>query len=168
MKIVCDFCKTEYSLDRIPSTSVKCAVCGHTWVPRRPLKQNLVLKFLAALCALIAACVFAVVVIVNYQSHIEKKKPIIARIDKNGVNVIVEEGVEYISVSGAVINQSEDIYGVPNINIISYDKDKKQIAKQTFLPPATLLEPNSSVGFKYILNVDPQIVQKVDVELKDM
>jgi len=168
MKIVCDFCKTEYSLDKIPSVPVKCAVCGHTWVPHRPIKQNLVLKFFAALCALIAACVFAAVAIINYQTHLDKKKPLIARLDKDGVNIVLNNGVEKLSVTGSVVNQSQDIYGIPNIVIVSYDKNKEQIAKQTFLPPATLLEPNSFIDFEYVLTVDPKNVQKVDVELKGM
>ena len=65
MKIKCDFCKTEYTLDKTPSAPVKCAVCGHVWAVSRPNRRGAVMAFIAAICALLSAIVFAVAVFVR-------------------------------------------------------------------------------------------------------
>lgn len=168
MKIVCDFCKTEYNLDRAPNAPVKCAVCGHTWMPRRSLNQNTTIKFIAALCAFIAACVFAVAVILSYRDNTKNIKPLVASINQKDVHIIVDEnGNNKIFVSGDITNNTDDIYGLPNIIIVSYDNANNELSRQTFMPPATLLEAKTTVTFNHVLSVDPTNVKRVAIELKE-
>lgn len=167
MKIVCDFCKTEYNLDKIPASSVKCAVCGHVWTPRRPFHQNTIIKFIAALCAFIAACIFAFAVIVNMQNKSNKNKPLVATIDEKNIHLVADEnGNNRLFVSGGITNTTDDIYGLPNLIIISYDAFNNVLSRQTFMPPATLLEAKTTVTFNHILSVDPTNVKRVTIELK--
>lgn len=169
MKTICDFCKTEYSLDKMPNSPIKCAVCGHVWMPRRPLRQNTWLKFLAAVCALVAACVFSFVVIVHFQNSKDKHKPIIATIDEHSIHIVVDEnGNNRIFVSGNIKNTTDDIYGLPNLIILSYDAHDNVLSRQTFIPPSTLIEPKTTIAFNHVLSVDPTNVKRVAIELKDL
>ena len=167
MKIVCDFCKTEYTLDKHPTTPVKCAVCGHVWTPRVPFRHNATIKLIAAICALIAACIFSVVVVFNVSSG-ASKKPLITKIDEKNIHTVVDEsGNKRIFVSGDITNTTDDIYGLPNIVIISYDAHGNVLSRQTFTPPATLLESKTTVTFNHMLSVDPTNVKRLSVELKE-
>ena len=168
MKAVCDFCKTEYILDKVPNGAVKCAVCGHVWTPRRSLRQNSVMKFIAALTAFAAAVVFSFVVIVGFQNDKTRKKPLIASIDEKNVHIIVDEnGNNRIFVSGNITNNTDDIYGLPNIIIVSYDALDNVLSRQAFIPPVTLLDSRTTVTFNHMLSVDPANVKRVSVELKE-
>lgn len=168
MKTVCDFCKTEYTLDKYPNLPVKCAVCGHTWVVRRPIYQNTTMKFLAAMCAFIAACVFSFVVILNAHTVSSHKKPLVARIDEKSIHIVSDaNGDPRIFVAGDITNNTDEIYGLPNIVIISYDDHDNIVARQNFLPPSTLLEAHSTVTFNHLLNVDTKNVKRVSIELKE-
>lgn len=166
MKTVCDFCKTEYNLDRVPNTPVKCAVCGHVWTPRVPFRQKVMIKFIAAICAFIAACIFSFVVIVNF-SGAKHNQPLITKIDEKNIHIVTDEnGNERIFVSGDITNTTDDIYGLPNIIIVSYDAMGNVLSRQTFMPPATLLESKTTVTFNHMLSVDPKNVKRLSVELK--
>ena len=165
MKITCDFCKTEYMLNERPNGSVKCAVCGHVWTPRVPLRQNVIVKIIAPLCALIAACIFSFVVVVNY--HTKENKPLVTKIDEKNIHIVKDEnGNNRIFVSGDITNTTNDIYGLPNIIIVSYDENNNVLSRQTFLPPSTLLESKTTVTFNYMLSVNPTSVKRLSVELK--
>ena len=169
MKINCDFCKTEYTLNKIPNTPVKCAICGHVWVPYKKFVGNSVwLKFVVILCALIAAGIFSFVAIVKFQNSSVKNRPLVASIDQQNVHLIKDDkGNDRIFVSGNITNNTEDIYGLPNIIIVSYDVANNVLSRQSFTPPATLLEPKTTVTFNQILSVDPTKVKRVSVELKE-
>lgn len=165
MKIVCDFCKTEYTLTKKPITSVKCAVCGHVWTPHIPISHKTLMKFLASFCALIAASIFSFVVFVNNGSKTEALVPII---DEKNIHIVADEnGNNRIFVSGDITNTTDDIYGLPNIIIVSHDEENNVLSRQTFLPPATLLEGKTTVTFNYVLSVNPTSVKKLTVELKE-
>lgn len=166
MKTVCDFCKTEYTLAKRPSVPVKCAVCGHVWMPRVPFSQKTLIKFIAALCAFIAACIFSFVVIVNFKNS--GNKPLITKIDDKNIHLVLDEnGNNRIFVSGDITNTTDDIYGLPNIIIISYDAKDNILSRQTFVPPATLIEAKTTVTFNYMLSVSPENVKRLTVELKE-
>ena len=169
MKIVCDFCKTEYSLTKYPNTPIKCAVCGHVWSPRQSFSaKSIWLKLLVVVCALIAACVFSFVAIVKFQNSSVKNRPLVARLDEKNVHIIRDEaGKNRIFVSGDITNNTDDIYGLPNIIVVSYDAANNVLSRQSFIPPATLLEPRNTVTFNHILSVDPTNVKRVSVELKE-
>ena len=167
MKIVCDFCKTEYILNKRPNTPVKCAVCGHVWMPRVPFAQKSLIKFIAAACALIAACIFSFVVVMNFKDSGSKNKPLVPKIDEKNIRIVVDEnGNNRIFVSGDITNTTNDIYGLPNIIIISYDAVGNVLSRQTFMPPATLLEAKTTVTFNHLLSVDPTNVKRLSIELK--
>ncbi len=166
MKTVCDFCKTEYSLESFPKGAVKCAVCGNVWTVVKPIRKNAFLTFIAALCALLAAIVFAVVAVTKHQINVIEKEPLVAEIQE--INTINDEnGRERFVVSGIVRNRSEHIYGAPNLIINTYDENGKIIDRQKFLPPATLLDSGSVVNFGHILSVPTQNVKKISVELEN-
>ena len=167
MKITCDFCKTEYTLDRAPNSPVKCAVCGHVWTPRVPFRQNATMKLIAAICAFIAACIFCLVVVLNISGG-PKNKPLITKIDEKNIHMVTNEaGNKRIFVSGDITNTTNDIYGLPNIVIVSYDEHDNVLSRQAFVPPSTLLEPKTTVTFNYMLSVDPTHVKRLSVELKE-
>jgi hypothetical protein len=167
MKITCDFCKTEYTLDKRPNSSVRCAVCGHVWSPRVPFRHNATLKLIAALCAFVAACVFSFVVIFNFSDR-SGGGPLITKIDDKNIHVITDEsGAQKIFVSGDITNTTDDIYGLPNIVIVSYDVHDNVLSRQAFVPPSTLLEPKTTVTFNHVLSVDPTHVKRLSVELKE-
>ena len=168
MKTVCDFCKTEYTLDRIPNTPVKCAVCGHVWTPRVPFRQNATMKLIAAICALIAACIFSLVVVFNFSSKNTGNKPLVTKIDDKNIHLIEDEtGNKRIFVSGDITNTTDDIYGLPNIVIIAYDEHDNVLSRQAFTPPATLLEAKTTITFNHMLSVNPANVKRLSVELKE-
>ena len=167
MKTVCEFCKTEYSLERAPNMPVKCAVCGHVWTPRVPFRQKTFMKFIAAVCAFIAACIFSFVVIVNFSGN-KKQSALVTKIDEKNIHTVSDEnGNKRIFVSGDITNTTDDIYGLPNIIIISFDAAGNVLSRQTFLPPATLLEAKTTVTFNHMLSVDPTNVKRLSVELKE-
>ena len=147
MKITCDFCNTEYTLDKMPNTPVRCAVCGHVWSPRIPFRQRATMKLIAAICAFIAACIFCAVVVLNF-SNPSNTKPLITTIDEKNIHIVTDEnGAKRIFVSGDITNTTNDIYGLPNIVIVSYDANDNVLSRQAFVPPSTLLEPRTTVTF---------------------
>jgi len=167
MKIVCDFCKTSYTLSSAPNGPVKCAVCGHTWTPYRPLVGRTFIKFIAALCALISVCIFAFVVVVEVNNRAEKRKPLVAGMDEKNVRVVKDEnGIDRIFVSGNVKNNTDDLYGMPNIEIVSYGEKNNVLSRQTFLPPTPLIDAKTTITFNYVLSVETKNVRRVAVELK--
>ena len=167
MKTVCDFCKTEYALDAVPTGPVKCAVCGHTWVVPRPARSNSVLVFIASLCALLSAIVFAVVVLYKNEMHEIQNHPLVSELN-DVTRVTDESGTERFQVTGRVVNRSDQIYGVPGLVVVSYDSDDNVIARQRFMPPATLLDAGDDVSFTHVLSVPIDNVDKIRVKLETM
>ena len=167
MKTICDFCKTEYSLDRVPNGPVKCAVCGHTWNVSMPPRRGSVLVFIAAVCALLAAVVFAVAVL--YQNRVAEiqEKPLIAELVDVTTTTDDDDVMRFV-VSGRVVNRSDQIYGVPGLVVVSYDSDDNVIARQRFMPPATLLDAGDDVSFTHVLSVPIDNVDKIRVKLETM
>ncbi len=164
MKTTCDFCKTEYSLDRAPTTPVRCAICGNVWRVARPNRRNTLMTFIAALCALLAALVFAGVVLTRHQIQEIQRAPLVATV--TGLDTITDDaGNPRFVVSGAVHNRSDEIYGVPDLIIVSYDDDDNVIARQKFMPSATLLDPGASVEFSHTLTAPISGIKKVGAVL---
>ena len=167
MKIKCDFCKTEYTLSKIPATPVKCAICGHMWMVKTPSKKNQLFVFLAALSALLSAIIFAVVVVTHYRSNNDSKSPLVASIVKTEL-APDGNGVNHFIVSGIIENVSDEIYGAPNIIIETYDGDGKRInAAEQFSPPVTLLDAGARAGFVYTVRAPSAGVKKITVKLGD-
>ena len=78
-----------------------------------------------------------------------------------------KDGNKQIFVSGDITNTTDDIYGLPNIVIISYDQDDNVVSREAFIPPVTLLEAKTTVTFNHILSVNPARVKRLSVELKE-
>ena len=106
MKTVCDFCKTEYILERAPSTPVKCAVCGHVWMPRKQISQKTMIKFIAAICAFIAACIFSFVAIVSFSGN-GRNQALVTKIDEKNIHTILDEKGEPKEILCSYIPQSK-------------------------------------------------------------
>ena len=167
MKTKCDFCKTEYALSSVPTCPVKCAVCGHVWrVPARP-RKNTWLMFFASVCALLSAIVFAIAVITHHQASHRPVGPLVASV--SGVETTTDDtgAVRYI-VSGTISNISSDIYGVPDLIIVSLDDKNNILARQKFMPSATLLDAGASVDFSHVLAPLPKGVTKIVAKLAEL
>lgn len=166
MKTKCTFCETEYTLSSAPAAPVQCALCGHVWTVVLPRRRNSFLVFIAALCALLAAAIFAFVVITHHQVSHVKNNPLVAQI--SGIHTVVDAfGASHFVVSGRVTNQSDEIYGVPDLLIVSRDDAGNIVAQQKFMPSATLLAAGDSVEFSHTLSAPTTGVKKVTVELKE-
>ena len=164
MKIKCDFCKTEYSIDGMPSMPVKCAICGHTWRVVAENRKNAWLMFFASLCALLSAIIFTVAVITQHQAKKAVQGPLIATVE-SVTTTTDEHGVKHIVVNGNVTNVSEQIYGVPDLLIVSTDANGNVLAQQKFMPSATLLDSGASVRFSHMLSQQPNGVKKISAKL---
>ena len=167
MKIKCDFCKTEYSVDGVASTPVKCAICGHTWTVAATPRKNTWLMFFASLCALLSAIIFTVAVITQHQARNAKRGPLIAEII-NIETTTDEAGATHVVVNGSITNVSDSIYGVPDLYIVSSDDRGRVLAKQKFMPSATLLDSGATVNFSHILAPQPAGVKKISAHLAEM
>lgn len=166
MKIICDFCKTEYNVNSAPGVAVKCAVCGHVWRTAPPSRRGVWMVFLASLCALLAAIVFTIVVVAHHRAESIANRPLVATVTT--VSPVVDAaGVAHFVVHGYVINQSDEIYGVPDLIIVSRDDNGNPIAQQKFLPSTPLLDPGARVEFSHTLSAPAAGVKKITVELKD-
>ena len=163
MKIKCDVCKTEYSVDGEPNGRVRCAVCGNVWTVPRTNRRTGLMVFFASLCALLAATIFAVAVIITSRHDDPNKRPLVATI--TNIENKTESGVNKLVVNGMVTNRSDDIYGLPDLVIILHDANGAPIMRQKFMPSATLLDAGQSVGFSHTINGDVSGVKKVSVEL---
>lgn len=167
MKIKCDFCKTEYTIAKIPGGPVQCAICGHTWMVKTPTHRNQFFVFLAALCALLSAMIFSIVVVTHYRHNSDDKSPLVANIvrtelapDGNGVNHFI--------VSGIIENKTDAIYGAPNLIITTYDGDGNLVnSPEQFNPPVTFLDAGARAGFVYTLRAPSNGVKKITVKFKD-
>lgn len=165
MKIKCDFCKTEYTLDKIPAMPVKCAICGHTWMVKTPNRKNQFITFLAALCALLSAIIFAIVVVTHYRKNSVNQTPLVASIVKTTLAPDAN-GVNHFIVSGILENRTDAIYGAPNLILVTYDGNGKQInSGEQFNPPATLLDAGARVPFIYTMRAPSAGIKKIVVKL---
>lgn len=165
MKTICEFCKTEYTLDKAPSAPVKCAVCGHRWVAKNTTHRNTTLVFIASLCALLAAIVFTVVAVTHYSSQPRDIAPLVATIT-NVSTATDTDGVPHVIVSGHIENRSDDIYGVPDLTIVLSDASGNVLNRQRFMPTATLLDPGATAEFSHTLSQYPAGVKHVSAELE--
>ncbi len=166
MKIKCDICKTEYNLPADVSGDVRCAICGHAWTIKSKTHRSGLMVFFASLCALLAATVFAVVVIVTSRRDDPDKRPLVAVI--NDIQTVTTDGASQIVVKGTVTNRSDDIYAFPDLVIVLYDEKDTPIARQRFMPSATFLDVGQSVGFTHRLSGNVSGVKRVAVELVNM
>lgn len=167
MKAVCDFCKTEYSIDASMRGRVRCAVCSHEWIVSPESRRGAWLMFIAAATAALSAIVFSIAVITRHQARAAAAaRPLVATVTDIH-SVIDAAGTSHFVVSGRVTNQSSEIYGVPDLIIVSRDENGAEIARQKFMPSATLLDSGASVDFSHTLSAPSTGVKKITVELKD-
>lgn len=167
MKVKCEVCKTEYSLPNAPTGAVRCAVCGNVWRIQSGSHRTGLMVFFASLCALLAATIFAVAVIVSSRRDNPEKRPLVASIEKVE-RVTDSDGVARIRVKGTVVNRSDDIYGLPDLIIVLHDESGTPVSRQRFMPSATLLDAGQSVRFSHELAGDAAAIKKVSVELLDV
>lgn len=166
MKMTCEFCKTQYNVPGAPSGMVKCAVCGHAWRVAPQTARSAWLVFIAATCALLAAIVFTIVVVSRHQMDAATSRPLVATVTE--VKPVVDEsGTAHFIVSGDITNHSDEIYGVPDLIIVSRDASGNPVARQKFMPSATLLDAGASTKFSHTLSAPAAGVKKITVELKD-
>lgn len=162
MKITCDFCKTEYNWTSNRAGPVQCALCGRVWNVRPSQNRASWMLLIAATCALLAALVFTFVVIVHHQAHTESDAPLVATV--TDVHSVSDAGgVPHFVVSGRVVNNTDEIYGVPDLIIVSYDEAGREIGRQKFLSPASLLDAGASATFTHTLSSSNTGVKNIKV-----
>lgn len=166
MKIKCDVCQTEYNLPDVSVGHVRCAVCGNVWSVSRAGRRNHLLVFFASLCALLAATVFAVAVIVTSRRDNPEKQPVVATV-LNVKPITESDGTTKLVVNGNVTNRSDDIYGFPDLAIVLHGADGSVIARRRFMPSSTLLDAGQSVDFSHTVTGNISGVRRVSVELLD-
>ncbi len=166
MKIKCDICKTEYNLTSGMSGDVRCAVCGHAWTVKNKTHRSGLMVFFASLCALLAATIFAVAVIITSRRDNPGARPLVAVI--NDIQTVTSGDAPYMVVTGTVTNRSDDIYAFPDLVIVLYDENDAQISRQRFMPSATFLDVGQTVGFTHRLSGNFPGVKRVAVELMNM
>ncbi|MBP3316519.1 MAG: hypothetical protein J6L70_02890 [Alphaproteobacteria bacterium] len=165
MKTVCDFCKTEYNMSARAGSTVRCAICGNTWTVAAPARRNTFLMFFASLCALLSAIIFVVAVIVTNRPDPRKQEPLYASVTGHQV-VTTADGVRQLVVTGTIQNQTDDIYGVPDLEIILRDATGRIISRQKFMPSATLLDAGASSEFRHVLSAPvTSDIKSIDVRL---
>lgn len=167
MKTICDFCKTEYNIDASMRGRVRCAVCSHEWIISPATRRGALLMFIAAATAALSAIVFSVAVITRHRAAAAAAARPLVAVVTDIHSVIDADGVSHFVVSGHVTNQSGEIYGVPDLIIVSHDENGAPVARQKFMPSATLLDAGASVDFSHTLSAPSNGVKKVTVELKD-
>ena len=166
MKIKCDICKTEFNINAAPTTPVKCPICGYVWCVEQQTRKNAWLMFFASVCALLSAIIFTIAVITQHKIKQENSSPLIASV--TSVETTTDEkGNKHLVVSGNVTNVSEQIYGVPDLIIISSDDKGNVLAAQKFMPSAPLLDTGATIKFSHILEKQPVGVKKISAKLAD-
>ncbi len=134
---------------------------------KTPNHRNHFFVFLAALCALLSAIIFSVVAITHYRANSVKHVPLVASIIKTEL-APDGNGTNHFIVSGIIENRSTEIYGAPNIFILTYDDKGKEVnAAEQFNPPVTLLDAGARAGFVYTLRAPSAGVKKIIVKLGD-
>jgi len=166
MKIKCDVCKTEYTLGQNTKGHVRCAVCGNVWNCDCTPRKNVLLMFFASICALLAATIFAVAVIVTSRNASPNKKPLVAKITEI-TSQVDDSGTKQLVVDGVITNRSKDVYGLPDLIVVLHDAKGDPIAKQRFMPPATLIDSGQTIGFTHTLSGAVDGIKKVTIELED-
>ncbi len=132
-----------------------------------PSRRNTWLTFFASLCALLSAIIFTVVVIVHHNVNSPQAQPLVAAV--TGIETTTDEnGKTQLVVSGSITNQSAEIYGVPDLIIVSHGDDGHVIAQQKFMPSATLLDSGATVNFRHTLSVPVAGVKRVSAKLSGL
>ncbi|MCL1891932.1 MAG: zinc-ribbon domain-containing protein [Alphaproteobacteria bacterium] len=157
MKVSCPFCKVEYSVRDGAARSFECAVCGHCWRAQTRRSRARLWIFLLS-CAVLLLAVFSFIALLRYEPP-APAGPLAVRMDSA---VAAADG---IAVSGVVANNSEALYGVPDLVVVMKDAAGAELASQKFTPPAPLLDAGETVAFSvYVANV-PADTAKISVEL---
>lgn len=164
MKIKCDFCKTEYALATRPTTPVKCAICGHVWTPVTPNTRRATLTFIAAVCALLSAIVFTCAVVARHKMKNMAAGPLVAQLVA-ATTTTDDAGLAHFVVTGRITNTTYDIYGMPDIVVVSRDEHDNPIAAQRVMPPVTLLDAGASAEFTTQLTAPTTGTKKITIEM---
>lgn len=161
MKLSCPFCKTEYSANVTAGASVECACCGHVW-RTRGTRRIPILWLLSLVCFVLALTVFAGVVFIKNRAATNRQEPLVIQISH--VRTILDAyGDEHFMVSGVIRNQSDKIYGVPDLVVSLRDGKGVVIATQKFLPPVPLLDADETAEFTHTVSEVVPDAKKVGV-----
>lgn len=110
-----------------------------------------------------AAAVFAAAVIT--QSRIDAARaaalvPTVTQI-QSGTD---DTGADVITVTGNITNNTDDIYGMPDVVITARDDTDNVIVRHKVMPSATLIDAHGVVPFTYTIPAGAEI-KKISVDL---
>ncbi|MDR0803688.1 MAG: zinc-ribbon domain-containing protein [Rickettsiales bacterium] len=142
MVIKCPFCKTQY---KIPGGgNVKCACCGAVWRAGSGSGGGRWLKLLAAITALLAAVLFSAVAILRTDAK------------KDALEIITDRPVATaggIIVSGRIVNNTEKLFGAPDLMVSIRDGNGAVIKTARVIPNAAVIDSGAVVYFSSELTV---------------
>ncbi len=165
MKIICDICGAEITVDNTTDWTVVCSICGKVMVRPKIQKKNLFLSILMPVSALLFAIIFALVLINQNRLSDIKNNPLKAEITNTNVETD-DYGVKNFKVAGRIENRSNHAYGLPNVTVVSVGEKDSVIGKKTFYPPVSILGAGEYVEFEYFVPVLSYDVSKLNIELE--
>ena len=126
-------------------------------------RANAWLVVISAICALMAAGIFALAVITRVRVDAARAAALVPAVTQIKT-VTGDDGAAHLVVSGTITNTTDDIYGVPDLMITVRNADDRVISRQKFMPSATLVDAGGIVHFSHTLTpVDG--ARRVSVEL---
>lgn len=134
MKVVCDFCKTNF---RIRGKTGKCPVCGRRFAVPAKAGSG---KFFFAAAMFLLVSVFAVVALRLFDSQ-QKAESLVVSISN------VKFGDSGYVVRGNIRNFSDKTYSVPDLVFVFKSETGDILSQVVQLPPGGIIEPMSDMEF---------------------
>jgi len=174
MKLTCPFCQTEYSADMTPGQRAICVCCGHILVAPRKTKTGFLL-WLAAICLVLSATIFITVAAMQHWPRLNQiterwlsssRRPVAAlTVEVAPVQIIVgDTGNAYWVVSGRIVNNSENLQGIPDLIVSKRNDAGDTISTQRVSPPIPVLAVGESTQFRYTLATPGPDAKQIAVE----
>ena len=157
MKISCPFCKVEYSASVAGGRRVRCAVCGHVFIPVIKKSTNF-LMWATSIIMVLAAAIFVFAIAIKYLGPVGQAAPLVIE------NIVAEPDHRNWIISGQIRNASAQIQGVPEIVIHIKDASANILHSTRFTPPAPIMHTGEFLNFRFTLTQIPPGKSQISVE----
>jgi len=162
MKLTCPFCKTEYSANVPRGRRVACACCSSVFTVPKKAKVSY-LATIAIVLVILSMTVFAGAIITRYIAHPKSIEPLTLRLYEV-TRVPGDTDDAKTLIRGKIINETDKIYGIPDLNIVMKDENGNIVTTQKFLAPMPLIDGHESVEFAHTITDIAKAVKKISVE----